>query len=201
MSSAVSNKDISYSEVFSILHRHRSVILVTFLLTIASVVAVTLAIPKQYEAHMKVLVKNERADMIVSPDRNGTSDFRSEVSEAQINSEIELLSSDNLLRDVVTRCRLDHQYAAEPSVAIEKALKRLHSNLKVIPAHKANIILVKYRDTDQRRAVAVLASLSTLYLEEHLNNEAAPNLDAFRSNARKARMIGGILHELMEVDN
>jgi len=189
MSPAINDTGISFSEISKILHRHRLLILATFFLTIAVVVACTLVIPKQYETRMKVLVRNERADMIVSPDRNGASDFRSEVSEAQINSEVELLTSDNLLRDVVAKCRLDNQqHAAEPAVAIEKALKRLHSNLKVTPVHKANIILVKYTDTDQRRAVAVLASLSNLYLEEHLKVHGTPgSYQFFKGQAERYR--------------
>ena len=83
---------ITLKDIGAILFRRRREILMTFVLTVAVVVAGTFAMPKQYEARMKVLVKNERADMVVSPDRNGTSGYRGEVSEAQINSEIELLN-------------------------------------------------------------------------------------------------------------
>src|ERR1017187_5326415 len=91
---------ISLKDLAAILARRKWLILVTFFLVVAAVVAGTLLMPKQYETRMKVLVKNERADMIVSADRNGGSDYRGEVSEVQINSEIELLTNNNLLQQV-----------------------------------------------------------------------------------------------------
>ena len=97
----------SLADIAAILIRRKWQILATFFVTVAAVVAGTLLMPKQYETQMKVLVKNERADMIVSADRNGASDYRGEVSEAEINSEIELLNSNNLLQEVVTKCGLD----------------------------------------------------------------------------------------------
>src|ERR1035438_6862887 len=98
---------ISLKDLAAILARRKWLILVTFFLVVAAVVAGTLLMPKQYQTRMKVLVKNERADMIVSADRNGGSGYRGEVGEAQINSEIELLNSNNLLQQVVVKCGLE----------------------------------------------------------------------------------------------
>jgi uncharacterized protein involved in exopolysaccharide biosynthesis len=157
-----------------------------FLLVLGCVVAGTLLMPKQYQTQMKVLVKNERADMIVSADRNGGSAYRGDVSEAQINSEIELLTSNNLLREVVTKCGLDrlessHEAAADERlpVAVEKALRRLHRDLKVSAVRKANIIQVEYSATDPRRAVAVLAQLADSYLVAHLKVHGTPGTHEF----------------------
>src|ERR1039458_4148552 len=172
---------ISLKDLAAILARRKWLILVTFFLVIGGVAAGTLLMPKQYETRMKVLVKNERADMIVSADRNGGSGYRGEVSEVQINSEIELLTNNNLLQQVVTMCGLEKlQHVAGPdpsqrnSIAVEKAVKRLQRDLKVSPVRKANIIQVEYADTDPHRAVAVLASLADLYLEEHLKVHGTP---------------------------
>lgn len=177
---------VSLKDLAAILARRKWLILVTFFLVVVGVAAATLLMPKQYETRMKVLVKNERADMIVSPDHNGSTGYRGEVGEAQINSEIELLNSNNLLLQVVTRCGLEKlQQAAGPdpsqrnSVAVEKAVKRLQRDLKVSPVRKANIILVEYADTDPRRAVAVLDNLAGLYLEEHLRVHGTPGTYEF----------------------
>ena len=61
---------ISLSDIVDVLRRRRSQIAMTFILTLAGVAAATYAMPKQYESHMKVLVKNERADMVVSTSFN-----------------------------------------------------------------------------------------------------------------------------------
>src|SRR5947209_4149606 len=100
MSPIVQAHSVSPIDIRAILRQRRSLILTVFIVIVATVMIGTLAMPNQYETRMKVLVKNERADVIVSPDRNGGSGYRSEVSEAQINSEIELLTSKNLLERV-----------------------------------------------------------------------------------------------------
>jgi uncharacterized protein involved in exopolysaccharide biosynthesis len=177
---------ISLKDLAAILARRKWLILVTFFLVVGGVVAVTFLMPKQYETRMKVLVKNERADIIVSPDSNRGTVYRSEVSEAQINSEIELLTSKNLLRQVVVKCGLDSlQHVAESdpverhSVAVEKAVKRLEKDLTVSAVRRANIIQVEYVDEDPRRAVAVLAVLSEGYLEAHLKVHGTPGTYQF----------------------
>src|ERR1035441_2474998 len=142
---------ISLKDLAAILARRKWLILVTFFLVVGGVAAVTFLMPKKYETRMKVLVKNERADIIVSPDSNSGAIYRSEVGEAQINSEIELLTGKNLLRQVVVKCGLDRlQNVAESdpverhSVAVEKAVKRLdEKDLTVTAVRKANIIQVE----------------------------------------------------------
>jgi uncharacterized protein involved in exopolysaccharide biosynthesis len=175
MSPATEPNTISLTDIAAILRRRQTQILVTFLVVVALVVVVTLVMPKQYETRMKVLVKNERVDTIVSADPNGASGYRSEVSEAQINSEIELLTGNNLLRQVVIKSGLARrQGMPDPSIAVEKAVKRLQSNLKVSPVRKADIIQVEYADINPSRAVAVLATLAELYLDEHLKVHGTP---------------------------
>jgi len=173
-------KTISLIGIGAILRRRRRMILATAVLVFAGVAGLTFAMPKRYETRMKVLVKNERADMVVSADRSDTSDYHGEVSENEINSEIELLTSNNLLRQVVMKCGLDRlQRAADPSVAAEKAVRKLQSELKVSPVRKANIIQVEYGDTDPKRAVAVLSTLADLYLEQHLKVHGSPGTYEF----------------------
>ena len=180
MSTIIPPSHVSPADVGAILRRRRWLILTTFVAILGAVVGGTLGMPKQYETRMKVLVKNERANMIVSPDRNGASGYRSEVSEAQINSEIELLTSKNLLERVATKTGLQTlQPASNPAIAVEKAVARLEKDLKVSSVRKANIILVEYADTDPRRAVAVLANLADAYLEEHLKVHGTPGTYEF----------------------
>ena len=92
----------------------------------------TFKIPKQYEAHMKILVKNERADMVVSAGSNAQSSYQGEVNETQINTEIELLNSEDLLRQVAVASGLERlePRGGESSgdrgpVTVEKAVRRL----------------------------------------------------------------------------
>ena len=171
----------SLREIRAILIRRKWQILITFLVVVVAVSAGTLLMPKQYESHMKILVKNERADMMVTADRNTGTGYQGAVSEEQINTEIELLNSDSLLRQVVEKCGLDkleHPAGSVASerrpIAIEKAVKRLQKDLGVTPVRKANVIQVDYTSKDPRQAVSVLRQVSDSYLEAHLRLHSTP---------------------------
>jgi len=89
--------------------RHKLLMTVTFL-TIAIGTAVwTFMLPNEYESRMKILVKNLRSEVPITPERTtGTYGAQgTDVSENEINSEIELLTSKDLLNQVVSECGLD----------------------------------------------------------------------------------------------
>jgi len=164
-------------DLVAVLKRRRRRMLITFFVVLLAIAAGTLLMPKQYATRMKVLVKNERADEIVSAESTNASGLRGEVGDIQINSEIELLTSNNLLQQVVAKCGLEdlRQTGSGPrSAAAEKAVKRLRRDLDVSAIRRADIILVEYSDSNPRRAVAVLKTLADLYLDEHLKLHSTP---------------------------
>ena len=64
-------------------------------------------LPPRYKATTEILVKRERADFVVTPDASGTQrPAPAAVSETDLNSEIELMKSQDLLEKVVTICGL-----------------------------------------------------------------------------------------------
>src|SRR5437588_10228408 len=87
-------------EIGAILLRRKWQILITFFLIVVGITAKTVITPKLYQARMKILVKNDRAGIVVSASSNDQSLFPGEVSETQINTEIELLSNNDLLSQV-----------------------------------------------------------------------------------------------------
>ena len=174
---------VSLKELRAVLIRRKSQITVTFLIVVAGVATGTFLMPRQYDAHMKILVKNERAEMVVTTNSNSGSSNPGEVSEAEINTEIELLGSRNLLEEVVTKTGLQGATDSSPSraqsLAIEKAVLKLQRSLKISPVRKANIIDVEYASTDPHLAAAVLRQLSESYLEAHLRVHGTPGTYEF----------------------
>ncbi len=184
------------AEITAILLRRKWLILVTFLLVAGAVTIVTLRTPKQYESRMKILVKNDRAGIVVSASSNDQSLFQGEVSENEINTEIELLNSYDLLRQVVTASGLDgvgpvkgKSSDERREVAIESAVGGLQRSLKILPVKKADIIEVEYTSRDPRQAVTVLRQVAASYLEAHLRLHGTPGThDFFLSQAEHYRM-------------
>ena len=81
--------------------RHRRLILNTFLGIFFAAVLIAFLLPREYESQMKILVRHERAESVVSPEREAPQQFRTEVSEEELQSEAELLRSRDLLTKVV----------------------------------------------------------------------------------------------------
>lgn len=164
--------------------RHKLLIFLTLVTTAASVALFAYIVPSTYESRMKILVRNARSEAPLSAGEDKGFD-RSEVSEEQITSEIELLKSRDLL-DVVVR----KQNLAEPlkpgmpvtEADIERAVVKLEKDLSASPVKKANIIDVSYSSKNPETAAAVLKTLSEAYLDKHLKLHRPPGAYEFFKN-------------------
>jgi uncharacterized protein involved in exopolysaccharide biosynthesis len=164
--------------------RHRNVALLTFLCLALGAILGTIWLPKDYEATMKILVKRERVDAAVSPGRDAALGNPGDVTEEQLNSEVELLKSRDLLEKVVVACnlqearsghfwdRLVHSVAfrgdskQDSQRKISQAVLVLEDKLQVEPLRKTDLIQVTYSSPDPQLAARVLSVLGNLYLEK-----------------------------------
>ena len=128
-----------------------------------------------YRSQVRVLVRRGRADPPVTAQPNAPPDFsRVEVTEEELNSEVELLKDDDVLRHVVEANDLEaHDWLrwlrphAERAAQVERATKKLAARLDVQAIKKTNLIAVIYEAHDPQIAARVLQSLATIYLEKH----------------------------------
>src|SRR5713101_3774468 len=101
------SNSISLRDGAGAMFRRKALVLLTFLTVVLGTAVVTFLLPNKYESRMKILVKNQRVDVAITPEATDVAPaVESEVSESQINSEIELLTSRDLLTQVVTECGL-----------------------------------------------------------------------------------------------
>jgi hypothetical protein len=90
-------------DVLMVFFRHRRLIAWSFLVVFAAVVAFSFVVPR-YEASMRVLVRRGRLDPPITPQASTQADFtRLPIAEEEINSEVELLRDDEILRRVAPR--------------------------------------------------------------------------------------------------
>jgi uncharacterized protein involved in exopolysaccharide biosynthesis len=157
-----------------------------FAISFTGVILVALMLPNRYQSHLKILVKNERANSLISAgDQTQGLVYLNDVSEAQINTEIELLNSGDLLRRVVMRCGL--AALVNPRVKgkerrEEIALHSLQTALAVSPAHRSDVIDVTYQSANPHQSAQVLQVLSDLYQAFHLELHGAPGSYQFFDN-------------------
>jgi uncharacterized protein involved in exopolysaccharide biosynthesis len=129
-----------------------------------------------YRAQIRVLVRRGRADPPVGSQENAPPDFsRVEVTEEELNSEVELLKDDDVLLRVVEANDLAaHDWLRwfrpneEQAARAERAARKLSKRLDVEPLKKTNLIAVSYDAADPQLAAHVLRSLATVYLDKHM---------------------------------
>jgi uncharacterized protein involved in exopolysaccharide biosynthesis len=132
-------------------------------------------LPEKYEAEMKILVTGERMDPVVSSNPNAPAQSR--VTEDQLNSEVELLQSRDLLEQVALAAGLHGANngsiaggatSSAERIAISRTIRALQTDLKIALLRRTTMIEVSYRSSDPTTAVRVLTELARLYLEKHL---------------------------------
>lgn len=158
----------------------------TTLLVLSGLAAVV--IPAPYKSHMSVLVRHDRLNPLVSTEAttqviNGPSP----ITEEETNSEMELLTSHDVLQSVAEQAGLDKPdtsgwisrlassarslFGIKESEADrrERAVRELAKKLKVESGTtKSNLINVSYKNSDAHQAYAVMNALANVYVEKHV---------------------------------
>jgi uncharacterized protein involved in exopolysaccharide biosynthesis len=124
---------------------------------------------------MKLLVRRGRADAPVSAGENAPLDLtRVAMTEEELNSEVELLRDDDVLREAVEEAGVGGpdwfhflRMGEGPAQRVERAARRLGKKLQVEPVKKTNLIVVRYAADDPRRAARILEAVANAYLKKH----------------------------------
>ncbi|HEV2273832.1 MAG TPA: Wzz/FepE/Etk N-terminal domain-containing protein [Acidobacteriaceae bacterium] len=177
------------TDIVAALFRAKRLIAAVFLCIFAALLTLIAIMPSKYEASMSFLVRNERADPLISADPHEVPSVQAEIPEEQINSEVELLGSKELLSQVVRACKLDQDYkgffSRGEDQAVERATRRLAKDLAVTPVRKASVIKVSYKSSNADRSAAVLRALADAYLDAHLQlHRAGGAYGFFRDQAK-----------------
>jgi uncharacterized protein involved in exopolysaccharide biosynthesis len=183
---------LTLADLTAAVRRRSRVAALCFVALSAGAVAAVVTAPAIYEGDVKLLVQGDRADSVVS----GASDpaaARSELSEAELLSQVELIKADDLLTKVAAETGL----ARRPEVtrrtddeaeALALASERLDRDLSVAPIKRTWLIDVAYRSEDRALTRNVLDTLVRLYLEKHLTlHRPAGTYQFFSEQAERAR--------------
>jgi uncharacterized protein involved in exopolysaccharide biosynthesis len=194
-----SRGEITLRDILSPLFRHRRLMIITFsILTLASI-GVALLVSNTYAAHMAVLVNRERIDPVVSTETSPQIQIpTAAVTEEEVNSEAQLLSSRDVLEKVVLENGLE-QKEKESRLAnlfgkrsdseyVSLAVKHLGKKLKISTPIKTNLIDVSYKSSDPRTAYGVLHSLANFYVDKHVSvHRPTGSYEFFSKEADKYR--------------
>ena len=159
--------------VISVAARHRRRMLVAvFLITLLGVFAGLLLRPERYDGRMKFIVKNVRLQLPVTGEAQIGGLIREGVSDTNVNSEIELLTSRDVLKRVVEVRELANKNGAEEPdrrpALISRTISDLAKDLEVEQVKRSSIIAVSYRSASRNQTLGVLQALASAYFEKHV---------------------------------
>lgn len=161
--------------------RQRRIASLIFFGIFGGAILAALLLPRTYQAEMKIFVNRDRAESVVTPDWNTAVAPVPSVSQEDMNSEVELLTSRDLLDKVVLACGLDGGRRSwrtrltewiggdgdSPAARLAESEQALRNALTVEPLQKTTIIRVAYTSRDPKLAARVLQTLESLYQEKH----------------------------------
>lgn len=137
--------------------------------------------PPQYRASTKFLVGEGRVDPVVTTEANVMTQVKP-VTEEDLNSEIELLQSPDVLRQVVIACGLDAKKGRldwlfgtpNQDRRVARAIDHLAKDLKVEAVKKSDLIEVNYVSRDPQLSAQVLRVLADAYMQKHVAVHSPP---------------------------
>jgi uncharacterized protein involved in exopolysaccharide biosynthesis len=189
--------DLSVRDFVVPLFRRKRLLIVTFLSVLGAVILLALLLGPAYSSRMEILVNRERLDPLVSTE--ATTQLittNSPVTQEEINSEVELLSSRDVLEKVVLENGLEKPRGFSVVDAlmprqtredrIARAVKGLAKQLKIDNIKNSNLIEINYKSSDPQLSYGVLKSLGDLYVAKHvLVHRPAGSYEFFAEETKK----------------
>lgn len=177
----LSSATFSSRDLVAIGFRHKRPLLIAFGAMLLGAILTAIFLPSDYQANTKFLIERERLDPVVSPTQANAAP-RPEVTEEELNSEVEILKSDDVMRQVVVATGLHKHHGLLDIRAllsyigiketdderIAKTVIRLQKDLKVEAVKKSNLINVTYANSDPKMVYRVLQALDDAYLQKNL---------------------------------
>jgi uncharacterized protein involved in exopolysaccharide biosynthesis len=170
---------VSARDLVAPLFRRRNILIATFLAILCAGLLFAFFRGASYSSRMTILVNRERLDPLVSTEATTqlvTTD--NPVTQEEINSEIELLSSRDVLEQVVTTNGLDKpgaswltnhlRHTQTREDRIERAVRSLAKQLKIESIRESNLIQVSYASPNPQLSYGVLKSLGEAYITKHV---------------------------------
>lgn len=148
---------------------------------VLSILAAGLSRQAMYKTSAKILIRPSRADVQVSAGEQREITLPVSASTEMVNSEMEILRSGDLMRDVIVRMRDagDPIFGADTDMTMEEQIGGLRRLVAVAPAPQSNVISVDLTARDPERGQRILGVLMQAYLERHAEVHGSTGATAF----------------------
>jgi succinoglycan biosynthesis transport protein ExoP len=188
----LSTVQLAPRNLIEVIFRRRRTISYTFAAVIGGAILAVVLLPSKYEAQTKLLLHRERVDPPLTAQQTGVMQQAApSLTEEDINSEVGLLRSQDLLEKVVIATGLDRRVkpsllsrllSKEPLTPEErraKATEKLAADLRIEPEKKSYLIDVSYASPDPQLSAQVLNTLGNYLLDKHAEVRRTPGTAQF----------------------
>lgn len=167
---------MTFGQFLSILRARKWAALLVFVLVVATTVAVSLLLPKQYDAAASVVID-------IKPDPVSAMAFPTMAMPSFMATQVDILTSDRVALKVIRDLKLlespqireQWQTEGEGKGTIEQWLvELLKKNLDVKPSRESNVIQVAYRSPDPRFAAGLANAFAKAYIDTTLELRVDP---------------------------
>lgn len=176
-------KPYTAKDVLSVAFRRRRLLMVCALLTLAATILGAWFLPR-YQGETKLLVMRQRVNPVLSPtpqENTFTVSALPVVTDEELRSEVELLSSYDLAQEVVRSVHPEQKgprspfafltawkkWLTTPQEREAAAVEQLMKDMDVDVAKGSNVIVVTYKNKDPEVIKEVLTRLVQVYQDRH----------------------------------
>jgi len=159
-------------DLIEIAFKRRRMIVAVFLSMAIPGLVVTLSKRPNYAASGAILIKSQRVHLAVAPG-DDPRPVNAPVNASIVNSEVQLLKSKMLLREVIQR--IAKATGTDPSIIAPTIAGRID----VAPIRDSNAIQVSYTSEDAEAAVRTINTLLDAYVDFHAEVHSSPKLLEF----------------------
>jgi uncharacterized protein involved in exopolysaccharide biosynthesis len=164
--------DLTSRELLSILFKEKLKLFLVFVVLCALVVGFSFLLTPYYEATTRLLVKT-------GPEFQTQSDTNTPVAGAPsttkleiVNSEIQILTSRDLIAGVINKIGADKLYPGAASA--DEAIRKFQADFQVGAVEQADVIDASYRNPSRDLAIAALNEVVAAYQQKHAEMFADP---------------------------
>jgi uncharacterized protein involved in exopolysaccharide biosynthesis len=184
---------LSFRDLVLMIYRRRWLALGLFAGIFLAVALVTMLMPAVFLARAQVLLKKERVSNVISVSAGAAADAKPQLTEEALNSEIEILKSSFLLREVLRTADLYKRLVVPPEdkpltedQLLELAVAALKKTLECQTVPKSNIIQISYESEDPELAAQLVNEICRRYVDRHLQVHESEGVYSFFSKQAEA---------------
>lgn len=176
----------SVRDILYVVFRYKWTIITVWAVIVAGTLAVTLKAKPIYRSESKLMIRLGRENVSLDPSVAGPVVGISQNRDAEVKSELAILMSEHVAREVVSAIGTDRFFGSggwvlsdsngtegETATPEYKAARAIEKALAVVVAKDTNIINASFEAPDPQLAKEILAATIDAYLERHIELHAS----------------------------